>query len=118
MLVKIIRERYGTLIFISVIVITLSNASVSCEQCVEECGELRGGAGLMEYLWCYARLATFLYSFKKKHPWRSFILESVTLLKVTLLYWCFPRFSNFTNGTKSRSVSHLDFLERKFRPSC
>ena len=36
----------------------------------------------------------------EKHPLRS-------VAKVTLLYECFLRFQNFTNGTKSRNASHI-----------
>ena len=34
-------------------------------------------------------------------------LKPVTLLKVTLPHGCFSRFLKFTNGTKSRKVSHM-----------
>ena len=34
--------------------------------------------------------------------------KPATLLKVTLLHGCFSRFLNCTNGTKSRSASHID----------
>ena len=50
---------------------------------------------------------------REKHPWRSVTFSKVagyepaTLLKLTLLHGCFPRFSNCINGTKSRSVSHI-----------
>ena len=30
-----------------------------------------------------------------------------TLLKLRLLHWCFSRFLNCTNGTKSRNASHI-----------
>ena len=45
---------------------------------------------------------------REKHPWRSVTFSKVcnvkleTLLKVTLLHGCFPRFPNCTNGIKSR----------------
>ena len=32
--------------------------------------------------------------------------KPATLLKLTLLHWCFPRFLNCTNATKSRNASH------------
>ena len=38
------------------------------------------------------------------------ILNPATLLKVTLLHWCFSRFLNCTNGTKSRNAPHIHFL--------
>ena len=55
--------------------------------------------------------------FKKrdKHTWRNVTFnkvadwESATLLKVTLLPGCFSPFLNYTNGTKSRNVSHMNF---------
>ena len=45
---------------------------------------------------------------REKHPWRSVtfskrdgcMLQSATLLKVTLPYGCFSRFLNCTNGNK------------------
>ena len=44
----------------------------------------------------------------KKHPRRNDTFsQSATLLKVTLLHWCFSRFLNCTNGTKSRNASHI-----------
>ena len=41
-------------------------------------------------------------------PFVQFIKHEkpATLLKVTLLHGCFPRFSNSTNGIKSRKTSH------------
>ena len=41
-------------------------------------------------------------------PFAQFIKREkpATLLKVTLLHRCFPRFSNSTNGIKSRKTSH------------
>ena len=33
-------------------------------------------------------------------------LQPATLLKATLLYGCFSRFLNYTNGIKSRKASH------------
>ena len=58
--------------------------------------------------------------FKKheKHQWRSITFSKVagwipaTLLKVTLLHGCFSRFSNCTNGTKSRKTSQFFFCVR------
>ena len=35
------------------------------------------------------------------------ICSAATLLKLTLLHGCFPRFLNCTNGTKSRNASHI-----------
>ena len=35
----------------------------------------------------------------EKHPWNSVNYKSTTLLKLTLLHWCFLRFLNSTNGT-------------------
>ena len=37
-------------------------------------------------------------------------LQSATLRKLTLLHGCFSRFLNCTNGTKSRNVPHLYFV--------
>ena len=59
-------------------------------------------------------LVPFL-QFKKreKHPWRSVNfckvagLKLATLLKLTLLHGCLPRFLNCTNGTKSCNVPHI-----------
>ena len=34
-------------------------------------------------------------------------LQAATLLKVTLLYWCFSRFLNCTNGIISQKTSHI-----------
>ena len=34
-------------------------------------------------------------------------LKPATLLKLTLFHWCFSRFLNCTNGTKSRNTSHI-----------
>ena len=34
-------------------------------------------------------------------------LQPATLLKLTLLHECFPRFLNCINGTKSRNASHI-----------
>ena len=48
--------------------------------------------------------------FKKheKHPWRSVTYsQSATLLNKTLLYGCFLRFLNCTNGTKLRNASQI-----------
>ena len=44
---------------------------------------------------------------REKHPWRSVTFKPATLLKVTLLHWCFLRFLNCTNGTKSRNATHI-----------
>ena len=50
---------------------------------------------------------------REKHPWRSVNFSKVagfehaTLLKLTLLRGCFPRFLNCTNGTKSRNAPHM-----------
>ena len=35
------------------------------------------------------------------------LLQVSTLLRVTLLHWCFSRFLNCTNGTKSRKASQI-----------
>ena len=35
------------------------------------------------------------------------LLKPSILLKVTLFRWCFSRFLNCTNGTKSRKASHI-----------
>ena len=40
----------------------------------------------------------------------SLVMQSATLLKVTLLHDCFSRFLNCTNGTKSRNASHTSFV--------
>ena len=37
----------------------------------------------------------------------TYIFESATLLKVTLLHGCFSRFLNCTNGTKLHNASHM-----------
>ena len=53
---------------------------------------------------------------REKHPWRSVTFSKVrgykpaTLLKLTLLHGCFPRFLNRTNGTKSGETSQIVFL--------
>ena len=44
---------------------------------------------------------------REKHPWRSITFSKVAGLKLTLLHWCFSRFLNCTNGTKSRYASHI-----------
>ena len=44
----------------------------------------------------------------EKHSWR---IVTLTLLKVTLLHGCFSRFSNCTNGTRSRKAPHIIFGE-------
>ena len=62
-------------------------------------------------------LVPFL-QFKKceKHPWRSVTFNTVaewkplSLPKVTLLYECFSRFLNSTNGTKLCKTSHQNLL--------
>ena len=47
---------------------------------------------------------------REKHPWRNINFSKVaglklaTLLKLTLLYGCFLRSLNCTNGTKSRNA--------------
>ena len=38
---------------------------------------------------------------------RHFARKPVTTLKVTLLHWCFSRFLNCANGTKSRKVGNI-----------
>ena len=38
------------------------------------------------------------------------------LLNVTLFHWCFSRFSNCTNDTKSRNASHMIHTEAYLRP--
>ena len=38
---------------------------------------------------------------------RHFARKPVTTLKVTLLHWCFSRFLNCANGTKSRKVGDI-----------
>ena len=45
--------------------------------------------------------------FKKrdKHSWRTVTFSKVAGLKVTLLLWCFSRFLNCTNSSKSRKTS-------------
>ena len=35
------------------------------------------------------------------------MFKPATLLKVTLLYGCFPRFLNCVHGTKSRNAPHI-----------
>ena len=40
-------------------------------------------------------------------------LQPATLLKVTLLHWCFSRFLNCRNGTKSRNASHINIIKHK-----
>ena len=53
---------------------------------------------------------------RRKHPWRSVSFSKVsglkhaTLLKLTLLYRCFPCFLNCINGTKSRNAPHIEIL--------
>ena len=50
---------------------------------------------------------------REKHPWRSVNFSKVaglkpaTLLKLTLVHGCFPRFLNCTNGTISRNTPHV-----------
>ena len=40
-------------------------------------------------------------------------VKPATLLKETLLYGCFLRFLNCTNGTKSRNASHHIFKDKE-----
>ena len=47
----------------------------------------------------------------QQHPCDTSLPE--TLLKVTLLHGCFSRFSNFTNGTKSRNASNINITTEK-----
>ena len=60
-------------------------------------------------IWDALRDLVPFVQFKKreKHPWRNVTFKPVTFLKVTLLYGCFLRHLNYTNGTKSRKVSHM-----------
>ena len=60
-------------------------------------------------IWDALRDLVPFVQFKKreKHPWRSITFKPVTFLKVTLLYGCFLRLLNYTNGTKSRKASHM-----------
>ena len=50
---------------------------------------------------------------REKHSWKSVNVSKVaglrpaTLLKAALPHGCFSRFSNSTNGTKSRNTSHI-----------
>ena len=61
---------------------------------------------------------------REKHPWRSVTFSKVaglkpaTLLKLTLLNRCFPRFLNCTNGTKSHNAPHMISFEGFFRNKC
>ena len=43
------------------------------------------------------------------------LLVAVTLLKVTLLHWCFSRFLNCKNGTKSQKTSQKFALGQKIK---
>ena len=43
----------------------------------------------------------------------SLVMQSATLLKVTLLHDCFSRFLNYTNGTKLCAKHHIYFAKGK-----
>ena len=43
---------------------------------------------------------------KNIHGGVSLLVRLATLLKAILLHWYFSRFSDYTNGTKSRQVFH------------
>ena len=60
-------------------------------------------------IWDALRDLVPFVQFKKRenHAWRSVTFKPVTFLKVTLLYGCFLRLLNYTNGTKSRKASHM-----------
>ena len=94
---------------------------MSLASCVFLGGGARGGALLVFCSPVVAENCDALRSlvpyvqFKKreKHPWMSFNSSKVagfkpsTLLELTLLYGCFPRFLNCTYGTKSRNAPRL-----------
>ena len=45
---------------------------------------------------------------REKHPWKSITLCKVAVaLKISLLHWCFSRFLNCTNGTKSCKYHYM-----------
>ena len=48
---------------------------------------------------------------REKHPWKNVTFGKVALLKATLFYGCFSRFSNCANGTKSRKASHVQNID-------
>ena len=57
-----------------------------------------------------------LYNLKNEKNTRGgmlLLVKTATLLKVTLLHGCFLRFSNCTNGTKSRKASHMKDGKKK-----
>ena len=57
-----------------------------------------------------------LYNLKIMKNTHGGVLNLI-LLKLTLLHGCFPRFSNCTNGSKSRNASHICFdknFDRKY----
>ena len=68
----------------------------------------------VRHMSCFARFDTICKTWKmwKKSHGKALLLvklqhQPATLLKVTLLYECFSRFLNCTNGTKSGKVSHM-----------
>ena len=44
-------------------------------------------------------------------------LQAANLLKVTLLYGCFSRFLNYTNGTKSQKTSQISLTSKYLKTS-
>ena len=50
-----------------------------------------------------------LKNVKNTHGGVLLLVKPATLLKVTLLHGCFPRFLDCTNDTKSRKASHIGY---------
>ena len=66
---------------------------------------------IKELLWKYVMRCAiwyYLYNLKNKKNTHGGVLILVTLLRLTLLYGCFSRFLNCTNGTKSHNAPHIE----------
>ena len=50
-----------------------------------------------------------LKNVKNTHGGVLLLLKLKDLLKITLFNWCFARFLNCTNDTKSRKASYINF---------
>ena len=67
-----------------------------------------------QHMWYVARAIWYhLYNLKEVKNTHGGVLRKpeklkpATSLKVTFFPWCFSRFLNYTNGTKSRNTSHI-----------